>query len=53
MIHVEVLEETAEALVLRAGSFVDVHCTDEVDRGLAALNTTISRLEGFPAALFA
>ena len=47
MIRVEVLEESAEAVVLRAGSFVDAHYTDEVDRGLAALTTTISRLEGF------
>ncbi len=47
MVHVEVLEETAGALVLCAESFVDAHCTDEVDRGLATLTGTISRLEGF------
>ncbi len=53
MVHVESLEEAAEeaeaaeALVLCAGSFVDAHCPDHVDRGLAALSTTISRLEGF------
>ena len=43
----EVLKEAAEALVLCAESFVDAHCTGEVDRGLAALSDTISRLEGF------
>ncbi len=47
MVHAEVLEETAGALVLCAESFVDAHCTVEVDRGLAALTGTISRLEGF------
>ncbi len=47
MVNVEVLEETAGALVVCAESFVDAHCTDEVDRGLAALSGTISRLEGF------
>ena len=43
----EVLEEAAEALVLCAESFVDARCTTDVDRGLAALSGTISRLEGF------
>ena len=47
MVHVEVLEEAAEALVLCAESFVDAHCTGHVDRGLAVLSDTISRLEGF------
>ena len=47
MVHVEVLEEAAEALVVCAESFVDAHCTGQVDRGLAALSGTISRLEGF------
>ena len=47
MVHVEVLEEATSALVLCAESFVDAHCTSEVDRGLAALSDTISRLEGF------
>ena len=47
MVHVEVLEEAAGALVLCAESFVAEHCTDDVDRGLAALSVTISRLEGF------
>ena len=47
MVHVEVLEEAAEALVLCAESFVDARCTADVDRGLAVLSGTISRLEGF------
>ena len=45
--NLEALEETAGALVLCAEAFVDAHLVDEVDRGLAALSTTISRLEGF------
>ena len=47
MVNVESIEETAGALVLCAEAFVDAHIADEVDRGLAALSTTISRLEGF------
>ena len=47
MVNVESIEEMAGALVLCAEAFVDAHIADEVDRGLAALSTTISRLEGF------